>query len=178
MAPRFQESTGVPRSGRITRAWAVAVILLIAGGNFVIRDAMAAAPSLYLEPAFFSAATLSLMPALQDTTLRGSGAPTRRARALLRKRQTTLGAEQPVSTQSILDSIKALPRDSSARLEQFHHVRVDPPMVKPFSSPIHSLYLPEPTLVRTQHQLDTARYVYRIRRMVGGADVKEPLVYS
>ncbi len=51
-------------------------------------------------------------------------------------------------------------------------------MVKPFASPIHPLYLPEPAIVRTQHQLDTALYVYRIRTMVGGADVKEPLVYS
>ncbi len=33
-------------------------------------------------------------------------------------------------------------------------------------------------MVRTQHQLDSVRYVYRIRRVVGGMDVREPLVYS
>lgn len=154
-------------------AWA-----FLSGSLLSARDALAASRSPIAEIAFSPGAVMEPALVLQDTTLRGTGAQTRRARALLRKRQTTLGTEQPVSTQSILDSIRALPRDSSARLEQFHHVRVDHPMVTPFRSSTHPLYVPEPVLVRTQHQLDTASYQYRVRKVVGGADIKEPLTYS
>jgi len=114
----------------------------------------------------------------QDTSRFQTGAQSRRARALLRKRATSTVVDQPRSAESLLDSIRALPRDSSARLAHFHHLRVDLPMVQPFVTRTHPLYLIDPPLVRTQHFLDSSKFVYRVRRLVGTIDVKVPLEYS
>ncbi|MGH2568981.1 MAG: hypothetical protein ACRDGA_11635, partial [Bacteroidota bacterium] len=105
-----------------------------------------------------------------------SGQLSRRARALQQKvsRPDTTRAEQRVAT--LLDSIRALPRDSSARLAQFHHVRRDQPQADPVPPKTHAMYLPDPAPLRVQHVLDSLQWVYKVRRTVLGNDVRVPLV--
>ncbi|MBI3587132.1 MAG: cell surface protein SprA [Ignavibacteriales bacterium] len=112
----------------------------------------------------------------QDTTkTKITGGESRRARALLRRRSSIDTTSISLTSKKILDSLRALPRDSSARLAQFKHVRRDFPMVIPLQLKTHSLYLPEPTLIHSVETLDSTRYVYRLRRIVGSVDTKIPL---
>ncbi|MBI3788477.1 MAG: cell surface protein SprA, partial [Ignavibacteriales bacterium] len=112
----------------------------------------------------------------QDTTkAKITGGESRRARALLRRRSSIDTTSIILSSKSILDSLRALPRDSSARLAQFKNVRYDVPMVAPLQLKTHSLYLPAPMLVHNVEELDSTRYVYRLRRIIGGVDVRIPL---
>ena len=115
----------------------------------------------------------------QDTTRqRTSGVLSRRARALQKKRASVDTTSPFLTTARILDSIRALPPDSSARLAQLQHVRRDMPTVNLIQPRTHPIYLPDPALVRTQHVLDSSRYAYRIRRVIGGEDTRIPLDLS
>jgi len=78
----------------------------------------------------------------------------------------------------MLELIRALPRDSSARLEHFVHVRSDKPAVDPLDPPTSPLYLLDPHTVRSQHIFDPARLSYRVRKVIGENDIRVPLQYS
>ena len=115
----------------------------------------------------------------QDTTRqRTGGGLSRRARALLKKRASVDTTEVTLTAAQILELIRALPRDSSARLEQFQNVRRDLPMVSMMQPRTHPLYLPDPLQVKTQAVLDTSRYLYHVRRAVGDFDTRIPLDLS
>ena len=108
----------------------------------------------------------------QDTT-KSPATLSRRARAL----QMKLGVRDTLRAQAdslLLKSIATVPRDSSARLAVFHHVRTDPVTVDIFKSRTHPLYLKEPAAIRSVDALDSMEYRYRIRRMIGNADLKVP----
>jgi hypothetical protein len=116
---------------------------------------------------------------VQDTTRqRTGGVLSRRARALQKKRASVDTTSAFLTTASILDSLRALPRDSSARLAQFGHVRRDDPMVSLLQPKTHPLYLSDPTLVRTQQSLDSSRQVYHVRRVMNEVDTRIPLDLS
>jgi len=74
--------------------------------------------------------------------------------------------------------IRSMPRDSSARLEQFQNVRPDMPMVDLMQPKMPALYLPDPPQVRTQVVMDSSRHVYHVRRTIGGYDTRVPLDLS
>ncbi len=109
----------------------------------------------------------------QDTTKTPS-ILTRKARALQKK----LGVRDTSRIRAdslLLRTLTAVPRDSSARLAMFHRVRTDPVQVDPMRTLPHPLYLREPPAVRGVEELDSLEYRYRLRRVVGKADVKVPL---
>ncbi len=115
---------------------------------------------------------------LQDTTRRRpAGTLSRRARALEKKRSSIDTSDVTKNVARILEAIKALPRDSSARLA-FGYVRRDEDVVNLLSRPIHALYLPDPMVLRNQQTLDSAQFVYHVRRLYGTMDTRVPLDYT
>ncbi len=101
----------------------------------------------------------------------------RRAKALQQKvavRDTTRSAADSLR----LKQLAVLPRDSSARLAVFHHVRLDPIAVAPLRPRPHPLYLKDPSVVEYLEVLDTLQYRYRLRRTVGGIDIRVPFDLS
>jgi cell surface protein SprA len=114
---------------------------------------------------------------LQDTTRPGgTDRISRRARAVQRR----MGLRDTTATviDSTIRQILVATRDSSARLEQFHHVRKDVPAVNPLLPSPHALYLKEPPIVRTVETLDSAAYVYRISKVVGTEETRIPLTLT
>ncbi len=101
----------------------------------------------------------------------------RAARALEKKHASVDTVSTGTSLARILDSLRAMPRDSSARLA-FGHVRRDAPIVNILQHPSHPIYLPEPFTVRTQQSLDSTRFLYHVRRVFSGTDTRIPLDYS
>ncbi|MFH0992381.1 MAG: cell surface protein SprA [bacterium] len=120
----------------------------------------------------------SFIPFGQDTTRIRSVGESRRAKALQRRSTMVDTSSAAKTAASILDSIKAMPRDSSARLRHFHHMRKDNPMVPLFERKPHPLYLPDPSSIQSQHLLDTARMTYSTKRIFLGKDTRIPLDYS
>ncbi len=110
----------------------------------------------------------------QDTTRPAStGQMTRRARAEQSRRTTQVTSTPTADTsKSVLELIRALPRDSSARLQHFQYVRTDRPAVDPLASKPHPLYLPDPLIVKYRDQLDSTRWVYRLRQVIGENDLR------
>ena len=109
----------------------------------------------------------------QDTT-KSAGTLSRKARALQKKlgvRDTTRASADSLLRRALITA----PRDSSARLAVFHRVRTDPVQVDLMRTQPHPLYLREPPFVRSVEELDSLEYRYRIRRVVGQADIKVPL---
>ena len=143
------------------------------------NEALTISASGVLGPFSRSLAPVAEAGALQDTTRKPTSGPeTRRSRALQRKRTSTEAAPGVLSAESVLDSIRALPRDSSARLLHFQHVRHDLPVARPVPAKTHPLYLAEPSVVRSQHILDSTKLSYRTRRVVGTSDTKIPVDLS
>lgn len=101
----------------------------------------------------------------------------RRARALEKRSQSVDTTDVTKSAARILEAIKALPRDSSARLA-FQHVRRDEQVVNLLSRPSHALYLPDPMIIRTQQTLDSTRLEYRVRRLYGTMDTRIPQTFT
>ena len=89
-------------------------------------------------------------------------------------------AHQPVPASTVsydtsritLAAIRALPRDSSARLAQFQYVRKDKPVVDGIYHKHHPLFLSEPLIVKHQANLDSTRWVYRLRETVNDKDTR------
>lgn len=78
-------------------------------------------------------------------------------------------------TISALDTTRLGAVDSTARLTQFIYVRQDKPYVETQPKKTHPLFLPDPPLVKYRDELDSTRWVYRLRRVVGDADIRIPL---
>ena len=101
----------------------------------------------------------------------------RRARALEKKRASVDTTDTSKSIERILEAIRALPRDSSARLN-FGYVRQEERTVNLLSRPVHPLYLPDPPNVHIQQTLDSSRFIYHMRRLYGTSDTRIPLDYT
>ena len=102
---------------------------------------------------------------------------TRKARALENKRMSIDTTDVTKNVAKILEAIRALPRDSSARMA-FGHTRRDEEVVNLLRHPTHPLYLPDPMIIRTQQVLDSTRLLYHVRRLYGTMDTRVPLDYT
>lgn len=116
-----------------------------------------------LLPAFFQG----------DTTLpQSKGKLSRRAR-VVQEMQAEQKASGEIDTSfNVLAAIRALPRDSTARLEQFQAVRVDPIAVNPLRTVTSPLYLADPLQIRYRDVLDSSKWIYHVRRSLGSWDTK------
>jgi len=101
------------------------------------------------------------------------GKLSRRAKAAQRRTSTS-----PVSTVSYdtsritLAAIRALPRDSSARLAQLQYVRKDKPAEDGTYHKEFPLFLSDPLIVKHQAILDSTKWVYRLRETVNDKDTR------
>ncbi|MBM4168924.1 MAG: cell surface protein SprA [Ignavibacteria bacterium] len=102
----------------------------------------------------------------------------RRARAILQRSGRMDTTARVSVTDSLLAAIQALPRDSTARLSVFHHVRTDPLSVRMIRLTDHPLYAGLPIQLRQKETLDSTEYRYRIRSTVTGKDIRIPLDLS
>jgi cell surface protein SprA len=107
-----------------------------------------------------------------------TGKLSRRAKAAQKRlapRESQVGARKDTSSRAAdLAAIRALPRDSSARIAQFHYVRKDKPVVDGKYHKEHPLFLAAPSVIRYQDALDTSKWVYRLRRTVEENDSRIP----
>jgi len=107
-----------------------------------------------------------------------SGKLSRRAKATQKRALsgiTTVGATVDTTFATQLAAIRALPRDSSARIAQFTYVRKDNPMVEGTYHKEHPLFLSAPPVVKYQASLDSTQWVYRLRRTVDENDSRIPI---
>ena len=116
----------------------------------------------------------------QDTTQSQqqfqSGKLSRRAKAAQRCTSTQAPEVTTIDTsRAVLDYIRSLPRDSSARIAQFTHVRKDQLIADGKYYKTHSLFLSEPSIVKYQAVLDSSKWIYRLRRVVGDYDTRVPI---
>ncbi|MBN1398634.1 MAG: cell surface protein SprA [Bacteroidetes bacterium] len=106
------------------------------------------------------------------------GKLTRRAKAAQKRlsaRPTTAGVRIDTNFAARLAAIRALPRDSSARIAHFTYVRKDKPVVQSTYRKKHSLFLADPPIVRYQVSLDTAKWIYRLRYVIDKDDIRIPI---
>lgn len=105
-----------------------------------------------------------------------TGKLTRRAKAaqtrsIVHKKEEVAKKDTVILT---LDAIKALARDSSARIEQFQHVRRDKYIEDGKYHKTHPMYLPEPDIIKLQTNLDSTKWSYRLRRVLDDFDIRIP----
>jgi cell surface protein SprA len=122
----------------------------------------------------------TLQPAAGEDSLRTQqqfpmGKMSRRAK-VAQRRISVLPTETTVidTSQSILEAIRALPRDSSARIAQFKYVRKDKPAIDGQYHRDHPLFLAAPPVVKRQALLDSTKWVYRLRQTIGEYDTRVP----
>ncbi|RPI02409.1 MAG: cell surface protein SprA, partial [Ignavibacteriae bacterium] len=114
-----------------------------------------------------------------DSTLSqqySSGKLSRRAKAAQRRRTSTASGTVSRDTSMMsLAAIRALPRDSSARIAQFLYVRKDRPAETGSYQKNYPFFLEDPPVVRHQAVLDSNKWVYRLRETVGDDDIRIPV---
>jgi hypothetical protein len=116
---------------------------------------------------------IALADSIQTISSQSSGKQSRRAKAALRRiaaRQTNVITVD--TSRSVLEAIRALPRDSSARLAQFTYVRKDNLVSDGAYHKVHSMYLPDPPIMKYQAVLDSTRWIYRLSCSVEKNDVR------
>ena len=97
----------------------------------------------------------------------------RRAKAAQRRLATSTAGNIVRDTSRLtLEAIRALPRDSSARLAQFQYIRKDQPAENGVYHRTSPMFLPDPPLVKHQAVLDSTHWVYRLRETVGDNDIR------
>jgi cell surface protein SprA len=112
-----------------------------------------------------------------DSTLsqqqHSTGKLSRRAKAAQRRTSTSTASTVSYDTsRSTLAAIRALPRDSSARLAQFQYIRKDKPAVDGTYHKHHPLFLSDPLIVKHQAILDSTKWVYRLHEAVNDNDTR------
>jgi cell surface protein SprA len=124
--------------------------------------------------------TSSFAPAFLPDTIAQEGTKqlSRRARIIMEQQAEQKANGEIDTTFNALAAIRALPRDSSARMEQFKAVRIDPLVVNPLRPKTDLLYLPDPLQIRYRDVLDSAQWIYHIRRSLGNWDTKIPIDLS
>lgn len=120
---------------------------------------------------------INQLAAGSDSTLSpqqySTGKLSRRAKAAQRRQSITPGGIAAYDTSRVtLAAIRALPRDSSARLTQLQYVRKDKPAVDGTYEQHYPLFLLDPPIIRHQAVLDTNRWVYRLRESVDDKDTR------
>jgi len=106
-----------------------------------------------------------------------SGKLSRRAKAAQKRalfQTTSVSAKVDTNFAAQLAAIRALPRDSSARIAQFTYVRKDNPMVEATYHKEHPLFLSAPPVLKYQASLDSTKWVYRLRWTVDENDSRIP----
>jgi hypothetical protein len=104
---------------------------------------------------------------------RPAGKLSRRAKAAQRRTATSSAGNVVRDTSRLtLEAIRALPRDSSARLAQLHYVRKDNAAEDGSYHKKLPLFLSDPVIVKHQATLDSTKWVYRLREMVGDKDIR------
>ena len=152
--------------------WSSAVVALAFGSQIQIEASNLTIAANY-EP-FPSIASQDSVPSQQQFA---SGKLSRRAKAAQKRslsQTTTVSARVDTNFAAELAAIRALPRDSSARIAQFTYVRKDKPMVEGTYHKEHLLFLSAPPVVKYQASLDSTRWVYRLRRSVDENDSRIP----
>lgn len=102
----------------------------------------------------------------------------RRARALMQRTGRVDTTSGELDAEKVLSILSEMPRDSSARLAHFHHLRQDDPQANVDGQGDHPLYAKIPTVVQRRESLDSSRFAYRVRTLVGGVDTRIPLDLS
>jgi cell surface protein SprA len=82
------------------------------------------------------------------------------------------GAVTRDTSRQTLEAIRALPRDSSARLAQFQYIRKDRPAEEGTYHKTHPMFLSDPLLVKHQAVLDSTKWVYRLRETLGDKETR------
>ena len=155
------------------RVVAIVVPVAIALGLSAIR--LVAAPETIAV--LTSARSSAFFPG--DTTLpQTKGKLSRRAQILLEEKAEQKANGTIDTSFDMLAAIRALPRDSSARMEQFKAVRFDPIAVNPLRPKTHPLYLLDPDQMRYRDVLDSAKWTYHLRKTWGNWDAKIPIDLS
>jgi hypothetical protein len=152
--------------------WSSALVALAFGSQIQIEASNLTIAANY-EP-FPTAASQDSVPSQQQFA---SGKLSRRAKAAQKRalsQTTTVSARVDTNIASQLAAIRALPRDSSARIAQFTYVRKDNPMVEGTYHKEHLLFLSAPPVVKYQASLDSTQWVYRLRRTVDENDSRIP----
>ena len=104
------------------------------------------------------------------------GKMSRRARAaLVRNARTNVAATGMDTSRAVLEYLRSLPRDSSARVAQLRYTRKDAPAMETQYRKTPSLYLKDPVAVTSEAVLDSNQNVYHLRRRVSTNDVRVPL---
>ncbi len=150
------------------------MIATLASGSQIQIEASNIAIAANSELLLAGAASDTLLSQQQFT----SGKISRRAKAAQKRvlsRTTTVKAKVDTNFAAQLQAIRALPRDSSARIAQFTYVRTDEPMVEGTYHKNHPLFLSDPPVVRYQASLDSAKWVYRLRYMMNENDLRIPV---
>jgi hypothetical protein len=120
---------------------------------------------------FAANGVIHLFVAESDSTLSqqqySTGKLSRRAKAALRRTSSgTAGIVTRDTSRLTLEAIRALPRDSSARLAQFQYVRKDNPAEDGTYHKNHPMFLSDPLIVKHQAALDSNKWVYRLSETV------------
>jgi hypothetical protein len=152
--------------------WSSALVALAFGSQIQIEASNLTIAANY--ELFPTTASQDSVPSPQQFA---SGKLSRRAKAAQKRalsRTTTVSATVDTTIASQLEAIRALPRDSSARIAQFTYVRKDNPMVEGTYHKEHPLFLSAPPVVKYQASLDSTKWVYRLRRTVGENDSRIP----
>lgn len=117
------------------------------------------------------------LDSVQSRRQQASQAMNRRMRAAqLRSKMEVVPKEVEETPQQTLESIRALPRDSSARMEHFQYERRDPVSVDVDRRASSRMFLPEPSIVVFKDELDSLRWQYRLRRLIAGMDTRVPVI--
>ena len=102
-----------------------------------------------------------------------TGKLSRRAKAAQRRTSTTMAGTVSYDTsRATLAAIRALPRDSSARVAQFQYIRKDKSAEDGTYHKNNPLFLSDPLIVKHQAVLDSNKWVYRLRETVGDKDTR------
>jgi cell surface protein SprA len=153
--------------------WSSALVALAFGSQIpIVASNLTIAANYELDPA---TASQDSLPSQQQFA---SGKLSRRAKAAQKRvlSQTTLAsAKVDTNFATQLAAIRALPRDSSARIAQFTYVRKDNPMVEGIYHKEHPLFLSASPVVKYQASLDSTQWVYRLRHTVDENDSRIPI---
>ncbi len=152
--------------------WSSAIVALAFGSQIQID-----ASNLTIAANYESFPTTASQDSVPSQQQFASGKLSRRAKAAQKRAlsQTTLtGARADTNFAAQLAAIRALPRDSSARIAQFTYVRKDNPMAEGTYHKEHPLFLSAPPVVKYQASLDSTKWVYRLRRTVDENDSRIP----
>jgi hypothetical protein len=153
--------------------WSSALVALAFGSQIQIEASNLTIAANY-EP-FPATASQDSVPSQQQFA---SGKLSRRAKAAQKRalfQTTTVSAKADTNFAAQLAAIRALPRDSSARIAQFTYFRKDNPMVEGTYHKEHPLFLSAPPVVKYQASLDSTQWVYRLRRTVDENDSRIPI---